>query len=101
MLSQMCAADDYMHLELLLLTWNFVLLVMSCRRDSCETIVTLMLHKKHNHRVEQLVPGTGLCLIATNGMLQLACAYMPVDVCAAVEVLCLQHETNICQRACA
>ena len=40
-----------------------------------------MLHGKDSYRVEQLVPGTGLCLIATKGLLQLAHAYMPVDVC--------------------
>lgn len=47
------------------------------------------------------MPGTGLCLVATNGLLQLAGAYVPIDVCAAVVVFCLQHEVNICQHACA
>lgn len=34
---------------------------------------TLMLHDEGSSRVEQLVPGTGLCLTATNGSLQLCC----------------------------
>ena len=93
-LNQVCAADNCMHLDLLLLTSN--VLVMSCRKDSCKPIVTHWCCMTKTVAESSSLRQVLVCLLYHQGLWQLAHAYMPVDVCAAVEIhICLTEYDSV------
>ena len=73
-LNQVCAADNCMHLDLLLLTSN--VLVMSCRKDSCKPIVTHWCRMTKTVAESSSLRQVLVCLLYHQGLWQLAHAYI-------------------------